>query len=45
VSSTRPEDLPAAGDINDARSSLKQTHRSMKKLDRPRRIGPGKDPS
>jgi len=45
LSSTRPEDLPAAGDINDARSSLKQTHRSMKKLDRPRRIGPGKDPN
>jgi DNA-damage-inducible protein D len=45
LSSTRPEHFPAAGDINHARSSLKQTHRSMKKLDRPRRIGPGKDPN
>jgi DNA-damage-inducible protein D len=46
LSNTRPEDLPAAGDINDARSALKQTHRSMKRLDRPRRqINPGKTPS
>jgi DNA-damage-inducible protein D len=46
LSNTRPEDLPAANDIKDARSALKQTHRSMKRLDRPRRqIGPGKSPS
>jgi DNA-damage-inducible protein D len=45
LSNTRPEDLPSAGDINDARSALKQTHRSMKRIDRPKRaIGPGKSP-
>lgn len=41
-----PEDLPAAGDIRTARSSLKQTHRDLNKIDRakkstPRQIGPG----
>lgn len=41
LSNTRPEDLPAAGDIKAIKSSLKQTHRSLKKIDRPRRIGPG----
>lgn len=38
---TAPEDLPAAGDINVAKSSLKQTHRSMKKMDKPREIAAG----
>jgi DNA-damage-inducible protein D len=46
LSNTRPEDLPAAGDIQAARSSLKHTHRSLNKLDRSRRISPGKpDPA
>jgi DNA-damage-inducible protein D len=41
LSGTRPEHIPAVGDINEVRSSLKQTHRSLKKIDRPRRLGPG----
>jgi hypothetical protein len=45
LSNTRPEDLPPAGDIKSAKSALKQTHRSMRKLDRPRQIQSGKDPN
>jgi DNA-damage-inducible protein D len=35
LSNTRPEDLPAAPDILQARASLKRTHRTMKNLDKP----------
>ncbi len=42
LSNTRPEELAPAGDIKLVRSNLKETHRSMKKLDRPRKgLAPG----
>lgn len=37
LSGTRPEDIPPAEDIKTVHSSLKQTHRSMRKLDKSRR--------
>lgn len=35
LSGTKPEDLPAADDIKAVRASLKQTNRTLKKVDRP----------